>query len=72
MNVEHINKMTKMKKTYIAPSVAVASIQLEEMIAASLGVGASTSNMGGKVVADGKARRDAVTDQNEESWGNLW
>ena len=59
-----------MKKNYIAPVALIQSVELEEMIAASLGVGASTSNMGGKVVADGKARQDAG--QNEETWGSLW
>lgn len=71
MNVSLAKTTTSMKKTYIAPSVIAANIQVEEMIAASLTVGQSTSGMG-SVSADSKERIDAVSGEKEETWGNLW
>lgn len=56
-----------MKKNYIAPVALIQSVEVEEMIAASIGMGKACAE-GEIVTADGKARQDA----NNETWGNLW
>lgn len=51
-----------MKKTYITPAVCINAAEEATIIATSIGVGANTGDMGGKITVD-------VAEEN--AW-NIW